>query len=134
MMVKDIMQAVLKNLNKVQKHEDGSVTIWYNFDDTEDLNRNITFSSTNGDDNFISMESSAELRDMEKFIIQILKMCDIQSMEEYEGYKMVSYGDDLDPSFIIHKDNQVVLTGTNGFSDGYVFKLEDWVKQNTQSF
>lgn len=132
MIIKSMIEAVLANVLEMYKYEDGTTTIRYNFDD--DHHRNITFSAE-GQYNFISMERSAEFRELEGMAIKVMNMANIQKVEKCEGYRMVTYGDDLDPSFIITDlQNNILESGTNGFSDGHIFTLKDWVDRETQSF
>jgi len=68
--------------------------------------------------------------ELEDFVVQLFRLYCVQSVEFFEGYKVVTYGDDLDPNYFIFilKDNKIVQHGSNGFSDGYLHSGEQLVK------
>jgi len=63
---------------------------------------------------------------LEQVLSQVL--FSVQIIEEYAGYKMVVYGDDLSPSFLIFNDQGMVVEGNT--LDMEIPSLQAWVEHN----
>lgn len=63
-----------------------------------------------------------------KELAHLLNKLEVFTVNKYGEYLVLHRGDDLDPTYIIlNKNLEIVETGSNGFSDGYIMHAEQLV-------